>query len=143
MKTSQLDSNAHKTPTRAINMPLGTYKRSNLLSQDDTQITSVTIVLPNGQSVKFDSALQFVIGRQEGNESQVDIDLSAFGGANSGVSRTHAIMAITGSGVFVHDFNSRNGTFLNNAELYPMRKYKLKNGDKLTIATVTLTVHIR
>jgi hypothetical protein len=82
-----------------------------------------------------------VIGRQDGEADQhLDVDLNPLGGLEFGVSRYHAIVQIEEDQVFIRDFNSRNGTFVNGFSLKPMVAYRLREGDELVLGELTLTV---
>lgn len=78
--------------------------------------------------------------RDEANHQQIDIDFAQLG--EHGVSRLHAFVYTTDSGLFIEDFNSRNGTFLNHYQLIPLRRYPLKQEDILKLGRIELIVHI-
>lgn len=78
--------------------------------------------------------------RDKANHQQIDIDFASLG--EHGVSRLHAFIFNTSYGVFIEDFNSRNGTFINHYALIPTQRYKLHTNDKLQLGRITLTVHI-
>jgi hypothetical protein len=88
---------------------------------------------------KMDAAARhyIMLGRKdEGYDDQIDLDFTNLGGRENGVSRCHAIVRVTGSGVFIKDFNSRNGTFLNGYELHPMREYAVSDGDEIVLGRI-------
>lgn len=78
--------------------------------------------------------------RDEANQQQIDIDFAELG--EPGVSRLHALIHVNENGVFLEDFNSRNGTFLNECQLLPLRHYPLAHQDKLKIGRIELILHI-
>ena len=69
-----------------------------------------------------------------------DIDLTDYDGAEKGVSRRHAKIIRRGSGVFIEDLGSSNGTFLNRKKLSPYLLEALKNGDELHLGKLALRV---
>lgn len=81
-----------------------------------------------------------ILGRQGENEAgQIRIDLGHLG-ADSGISRTHALLRWVTGTLLIKDCNSLNGTFLNNSQLYPLRDYSVNDGDRLRLGNVTLQV---
>jgi pSer/pThr/pTyr-binding forkhead associated (FHA) protein len=126
--------------TRALEQPFAVFKRPHRKRKGQLDISYVRFMLPNGQCVDVEAGSYLVIGRQQGNDREVDFDLSVLYGPESGVSRTHAIMQLTNSAVYIRDFDSRNGTFLNGAELYPMRDYLINNGDELKLGSVKMRI---
>ena len=70
-----------------------------------------------------------VIGRDRG----VTLELSDFQ-----VSRRHALVVRTDTGVFVKDLGSRNGVLVNSARVPSRRHQKLKNGNVLTLGRTAL-----
>jgi pSer/pThr/pTyr-binding forkhead associated (FHA) protein len=70
------------------------------------------------------------LGRRDAdNSQQIDIDLVNF----SGISRLHAFLYIEEEHVFLEDFNSRNGSFLNGYELIPLKRYAVREGDSIRL----------
>ena len=78
--------------------------------------------------------------RDDANHQQIDIDFAQLG--EHGVSRLHAFIYIKEDGIFIEDFNSRNGTFLNHYQLIPLRPYHLKQADRLKLGRIRLSVHL-
>jgi pSer/pThr/pTyr-binding forkhead associated (FHA) protein len=134
---SQLDIN--QIHTRRLTEQAATFKILEEASVGELQLSMLHFLLPNGEVVEISSQSLILIGRQEGNGHHIDVDLSAFGG-ESGISRTHAAVQITYSAVFVRDFESRNGIYLNGEMLLPMQDYVLRDGDVLKLGTLKLRV---
>jgi len=59
---------------------------------------------------------------------------------NTSISKTHAIIAIENKQLTVKDNDSSNGTKVNDSRITPGRSTTLKNGDKLQLGEVSLTV---
>lgn len=136
---SKLDIN--QVHTHLLKQDTGSFKALEEPSDNDDklQLSMLQFLLPHGEIVEIASQSLILIGRQAGNEHHIDVDLSSYG-AESGISRTHAAVQITYSSVFVRDFESRNGIFLNGEILFPMRDYMLQDGDELKIGTLKLRV---
>ena len=82
------------------------------------------------------SQKEFVIGK---NRQSVDglIDFSKY------VSKMHCRIAMEEDTCYITDLNSANGTFINGVRLKKDEKKTLANGDKVTLADITLQVHCR
>jgi pSer/pThr/pTyr-binding forkhead associated (FHA) protein len=82
-----------------------------------------------------------VIGRADpATGSTPEIDLNAFGGQESGVSRIHAIIIPTDEGLCVIDLDTPNGTSINGQRLVSGRRYRLRSGDRLELGSLKLMV---
>lgn len=126
--------------TRSLIQPVAAFKRPNRKSQLEDEISIVRFMLPGGDTVDIPAGSVIILGRQEGNDRKVDFDLSELYGPDSGISRTHAILQIANNSVYIRDFDSTNGTFLNGSELYAMRDYPLNDGDELKLGRVKMRV---
>ena len=82
------------------------------------------------------SQKEFIIGK---NRQSVDglIDFSKY------VSKMHCRIAVEEDTCYITDLNSANGTFINGVRLKKDEKRTLSNGDKVTLADITLQVHCR
>jgi pSer/pThr/pTyr-binding forkhead associated (FHA) protein len=60
-----------------------------------------------------------------------EVDLSTYGGDQSGVSRRHARLISQKDQRFISDLNSTNFTFVNGEKLQPGQLYPLKNKDEI------------
>jgi pSer/pThr/pTyr-binding forkhead associated (FHA) protein len=69
-----------------------------------------------------------------------DLDLTADGGLEGGVSRRHAKIHQKGSRFFIEDVGSANGTFLNGQRLTPYLPHPLQNSDKVQLGRLLLTI---
>jgi pSer/pThr/pTyr-binding forkhead associated (FHA) protein len=142
-------TNRHKTEeinriqdpsTRSIVQPFARFKKPNKNTAEDVELTYVRFLLPEDDFVDIPAGSYIVVGRQEGNDRDVHFDLGILYGSQCGVSRTHAVIQITDACVFIRDFDSTNGTYLNGSELYPLRDYQLCDGDVLKLGKVQMQV---
>lgn len=100
-------------------------------------IESLRLSFMDGTSKVYPAASVLALGRRDAdNQQQIDIDLVNF----QGISRLHAFFHLEGDCVFVEDFNSRNGTFLNGYELIPLRRYQVMPGASLRLGRVSFTL---
>lgn len=135
--------NNEEARTRFISQPFGAFKNPHRPSKKERlSLRILRFLLPNGETLDVDVTAQaaILLGRQEGNEHHIDIDLSKIAGVDSGVSRTHAVIQVTHRAVFLRDFESRNGTYVNGEELYPNRDYTLQDGDELRLGRAKLRI---
>ena len=58
------------------------------------------------------------------------------------VSRCHCFLRVGGTGVFVTDLESCNGTWLNGQKTVPGKRYLIKDGMKLAVGPVCFVAHI-
>ena len=85
------------------------------------------------------SGTRIHLGRNNsGVKEETVLDFTPYGGKDKGVSRNHALITITHTAVYIKDFNSTNGTFINGQQLYPMRRYTLEDGDTITLGELQI-----
>jgi len=102
----------------------------------------ITFVIPNsGRRITLSLGEQIRVGRADPTVSLYpEVDLTADGGAEFGVSRLHAAINTSLEGPVIVDMNSTNGTVLNNYMLPSELPYPLHNGDELRFGE--LLVHV-
>ena len=79
------------------------------------------------------------LGR-EASESYVTLDLSQAGGAEKGVSRSHALIMKHEDAVVIVDSGSMNGTYVNAQRVEPFVPTKIKNGDYVHLGQLMVQV---
>lgn len=101
----------------------------------------IYFVLPDGSEYPVDTTLDIVIGRQpRPDDPIVTIDLEPFDGYDLGVSRYHAMIKLVKDNLILVDVASSNGTFVNGHRALPTNRYKLVDGDTLTVGRLTLQI---
>ena len=84
---------------------------------------------------------RFMVGRSdEGEPADISLDLSPYGAAQNGVSRSHAAFLYQDGMVYIEDCNSTNGTRINGFQLIADRPYRLRDGDELEFGRARLVV---
>ncbi|NWG16694.1 MAG: FHA domain-containing protein [Chloroflexi bacterium] len=84
-----------------------------------------------------------VIGRASASGPEApDLDLTPYGGAESGVSRAHAALVYADGHLFVEDLGSTSGTRINGFTLTPGQKYRLRSQDELEFGRVRMTLRL-
>jgi len=117
-----------------------------------TATTPQPIAMPAGapklvveaDSTTFDLAgkTEVVIGREDPvSNIYPDVDLTAHGGEEGGVSRLHAKLLLNDSQYLIEDQNSTNFTFVNKQKLAPKTPTAIKDGDEIRLGRVALTFH--
>ncbi|MER3513790.1 MAG: hypothetical protein C4310_04885 [Chloroflexota bacterium] len=71
-----------------------------------------------------------------------DLDLTADGGLDAGVSRMHAALQLQDGEVMIVDLGSSNGTRVNGVELLPNRPQPLHDGDELELGALQIRVYL-
>jgi pSer/pThr/pTyr-binding forkhead associated (FHA) protein len=95
----------------------------------------VSLPLPNA-----DEAL---IGRADAVSGFFpDIDLTPYGGIESGVGRQHVRLLVQGGQVLVEDQDSTNGTFVNGARLSPRTPHPVNNGDEIRLGALVTRLQL-
>ena len=98
--------------------------------------------LPDGRMIDANSRIFMMLGRSDAELSKdpIDVDFADMDAAAHGVSHEHAVVQVSRNQVFVKDFNSRNGTYINEQELLPMHEYPLSDGDELVLGRLRVRV---
>ena len=109
--------------------------------------TQLNLVLqPHGAKqplvVSVDQIDDWIIGRGDPERDPTpDIDLSPYGALEAGVSRNHATLIWWHGALHIVDKGSANGTYLNGQRLMPDHPAPLSDGDRLTLANLTLSLN--
>jgi hypothetical protein len=98
-------------------------------------------IVSSGDLILVERAGEIILGRQtEDAGTSIAVDLTPYGGSQSGVSRQHAVLR-AGQDIYVlQDLDSTNGTWLNEARLPPHISSTLKNGDMVRLGQVRMYV---
>ena len=84
---------------------------------------------------------QAIFGRYVPNSStHPSIDLTPYDGLKKGISRMHAVIRRTESGLTLQDLASSNGTWLNGTKLEPYIPEPIKSGDRLLLGEIAIEV---
>ena len=82
---------------------------------------------------------QVVIGRKDPyNEFDPDIDTTAIGGEEHGVSRKHAQISKDDNRYTIEDLGSTNSTYVNRRRLVPKEVCRLRVGDEIRVGRISL-----
>ena len=96
------------------------------------QATNTPLTIPTGKS-------EIGIGREDAVSGHFpDVDLDPHGGAEGGVSRSHAKLIIQGNQFFLEDLQAVNYTFVNRQKLTPKTRQPLNDGDELRFGKVVV-----
>jgi pSer/pThr/pTyr-binding forkhead associated (FHA) protein len=139
MDDPQINKSIH---TRALHLPPTKFKRPTRQTQSKPNSpVQLAIEFSSGGAITIDLNQPVILGRHmENADDKTKVDISQTGDVDNGVSRFHAILHTIDGTIYVTDNNSLNGTYLNGAELYPMRNYKLTDGEALKLSSVKLQV---
>jgi hypothetical protein len=121
-------------PTRTIpNDPDDSSAKSTWGSASIRKGASIVLHFVDAeQPMTIDPFKRLVFGRADADSPiRPDIDLSAYGGLEKGVSRRHAAVEPSEDTLMLFDMGSSNGTFLNGQRLLPNQPRVLRDGDEL------------
>ncbi|MGJ3240310.1 MAG: FHA domain-containing protein [Anaerolineae bacterium] len=97
-------------------------------------------VWDRAETIEVPAMPTMIIGRSTEDET-VDIDLTDHHGRLLGVSRRHAVVFLTPTGIGIRDLNSANGTSRNGVPLEQGKAYELQHGDELQFGGLYITVY--
>lgn len=87
--------------------------------------------------LKFDQN-EIIVGRAESKSGFVpEVDLTALGGMDLGVSRKHARFLLAGQKILLEDLESKNFTYHNRQRLAPHNPVEVKTGDEIRFGGLT------
>ncbi len=82
-----------------------------------------------------------VIGRGDPSEGYIpQIDFTAFGAKDFGISRRHATLTPDAEGLLLCDLNSLNGTFVNGVSLQANEPRRLQPGDEIRFGSLRMII---
>jgi pSer/pThr/pTyr-binding forkhead associated (FHA) protein len=137
VKEGRPAAKAAPAPKKAASLLAGQDSRQE--KQDTSRLTFV--FADSGRRVGLALTDRISIGRSDpiGGYSP-ELDLEEHEGAQSGVSRSHAVIERNHLGIVLTDLGSTNGTRLNNFDLPPDLPYALHHGDEIYFGH--LLVHV-
>lgn len=98
-----------------------------------------SLVFAEGQRIAFTTdKSELLVGCADSGVFP-DIDLTAFGGTTSGVSRRHALLRFSHGSWAITDLQSTNGTYVNGAKIAPNMPIPLHDQAKLRFGGVDAT----
>ncbi|MCA9882379.1 MAG: FHA domain-containing protein [Anaerolineae bacterium] len=84
---------------------------------------------------------EIVIGRKpRDRDPNVTVQLDDHQGYKHGVSRYHAMIAVTNGYLVLRDLDSINGTLLNGQRCVKLNSYVLRSGDVIALGQMKLTI---
>ncbi len=100
-------------------------------------------IINTGRKVLLSAEWEILAGRLDAAHGIFpELDMTADGGLEHGVSRRHARIYTRDGACFVEDLDSTNGTFLNNERLTSYLPFRFRNGDVLMLGTLQVKIHI-
>lgn len=111
--------------------------------QGQEEISVEIEVLNTGRKVLLSASSEVLFGRLDAAHGIFpEMDLTADGGLEHGVSRRHARIYTRDGVCYIEDLDSTNGTFLNDEKLMPYLSYEIHDGDLITLGTLRVRVYI-
>ena len=95
----------------------------------------------DGNRLEIPAKDEVVIGREDPvSEVFPDLDLTDLVGADSGVSRKHAVIHRSGGGYTIEDMGSTNGMYVNKKKIQLHVPQAIKLGDELKFGKLSLSL---
>ncbi|HHS97859.1 MAG TPA: FHA domain-containing protein [Chloroflexi bacterium] len=128
---------------RLSDVPYTPPETGGLEQEAPVELRAIRVrVLETEREVTLPPASELLMGRRDPMRGIFpDLDLTADGGIEKGVSRRHARILQKEGKVFLEDVGSANGTFLNDQRLMPYLPYPLRDGDRIRIGKLELEIH--
>lgn len=83
-----------------------------------------------------------ILGMNRQDGAVIDVDMTAYGGFELGVSRKHALIRPTRNRLYLIDLDSTNGTRLNALPVGPGIAAEIRSGDTVSLGNLNFTVNI-
>ncbi len=117
-------------------------EKSELMgAETETAGAKLVLASPDGNTLDIPAKDDVMIGREDPiSEVFPDVDLTALGGLEKGVSRKHAVIHHAGADYTVEDMGSTNGTFINKKRIQPNTPQAIKPGDEVRFGKLSLSV---
>lgn len=95
--------------------------------------------------VTIQPSKRVIFGRtdQSSDTKQPDVDFSAFGALEKGVSRHHAALDVGTDTLMLTDIGSSNGTYLNGQRLTPNQPRVLRDGDEVRLGKLVTHIYFK
>ena len=91
--------------------------------------------------ISLQSNDEIILGREgEGKPGQLVLDLTPFGAAEKGVSRSHAALRRLKNNLFIVDLGSSNGTYVNGQRLVSHQPNILIEGDEIRMGNLVASI---
>ncbi len=91
--------------------------------------------------IQLSGQSEYLLGRTDPKHNvSPDVDLGLYGGQQLGVSRRHATLVQTESGLSIRDLGSTNGTAINGKVLAPNQEWPLRHGDEIRLGKLALNI---
>ncbi len=125
-------------PTDELPIPEGAAEPVPVESQSPQHLRPLRLYILNTErEIQLPMASEILVGRLDAAHGIFpDLDLTADGGLEGGVSRRHAKLVQRGGEILIEDLGSANGTMVNNRRLTPYLPYALKSGDEVTVGKI-------
>jgi pSer/pThr/pTyr-binding forkhead associated (FHA) protein len=100
------------------------------------------VVVSNGMNFDLSGYQDILIGRVDPTVNHFpQVDLTAHGGDEAGVSRKHLRITFAGNQYFAEDLESSNGSWIGTNRLTPNTRTELNSGDQLRLGKLVLNFY--
>jgi hypothetical protein len=124
---------------------------SNLLFEGEEEtipishdVSLVLLIRDSIEPIILEPGERTTIGRTDLRRSErPDVDLTAYGGLEKGVSRIHAAIERRDNLLTLIDLESSNGTYLNGYRLPPNEPFALREGDEVHLGKMVVHIYFK
>lgn len=94
------------------------------------------------EPVKLANKPEYLLGRSDPKHEVIpDLDLGQYNGQQLGVSRKHAYLIQTETGLSIRDLGSTNGTLVNGRVLAANQEWSLRDGDEIRLGKLAFNIY--
>ncbi len=94
----------------------------------------------NAIALRFTEKQEWLLGRSTPDGHKPDVDLTPYGAAEGGVSRSHAQLRYQGNTITLTDLGSVNHTYINGQRLHAHEVRVLRDGDEIRLGLLPIKV---
>jgi FHA domain len=136
------DANTDETANFALGSDHHTDQIGSLIIPTFAPPTSFSIRMTGAKDpILLNGKPEYMLGRSDPKHNvEPDVDLSPYGGQQLGVSRRHATLVLTESGLSIRDHGSTNGTAVNGRVLAANQEWPLRDGDEIRLGKLAFNI---
>ena len=137
----QVGRRPDKTVVMPVYRPLLTADEFSQAANAAQGDTIVIVLVADTVELEVQEGQMIILGRSHpSNKIQPTLDLSKFGGADSGASRMHASIRRDKGQWLLEDLASSNGTWVNGERLAPFVAHRLMSVSQVMLANLEVTL---
>jgi hypothetical protein len=142
-RTSFLGSRVPVLPTALALVPATQVKVTSPFSEAIPWRIMLHIGNDTPTAVGLEVSSPLTVGRSDPDSGfRPQLDLTAYGGLDAGISRKHAKLFVFDKSLYIQDCHSTNGTRINDFLIKPDLPYCLKDGDTIEFGRLQMKLSV-